>query len=1224
MKKQFKQAIAMLLSAVLLFSLVYIGPKTAAAAAEVTVPDGTYDVGFKYLYDGKESTSVMNDYAKAGTGKLIVENGKFYFENQWNNYTWFMHFSARNAGSPKAEINNNVPSNMEGYTDVTTRIVDNNPDTVIARMELPNILDKQDVLIHIIATGLPFVYDNWYNVQLKIDTTNVPIVPVGGGNENPAPVVNITQFNELITVAQSVYESTYEGAGDGFYTPGSKLSLYNAIQAAKQTAGSNPTEDQVTAGYVLLETALRNFEAFKIVVSKTALVQAVEEASAFIAAVKEFGATSGSADVRSIGEYPSDLKAAVAASVTAANTTISNANATQVEVNAAAADLASKIADLKANELTQSTVTMSVLTDLTSTAQQSEWADYFGKTATVLKSGSKLYANITINKSSEIDLNALLYLRPAVDGSATFTGSTHNRTLGQVSRNIEKDTYVGQLEFNRSNTATTSGIVSFKFTPVATGVSQIVYLSFNTDELNALNVAIGKANGLHKVISESPLSGQNTDKLASLQAAIDLASPVAANKAAIKKDIAAAAAALQTALDLFKEGTFDALPFQVMHATQNSLSTMKDYFVSPAEKVTIDGSTYVIFTVKSSSLVTAFKVKEDGVLVDTEIVSSDAASDTRVVKFKVNDLTALLDAQVHIFIPYVIDPRTGTPYNADHNIRLNFDAGDASVLNADAAAAQALHDAAAAGTAVGEYPAAAKEKLQTAINTAKTFAAVAVVSKTQVTAAKAALEQAVIAFKAAKVLADGTYNLVVKTFDGDLSSHLNEAGSLVVSGANHLVTFTPKAGVAVKKLINNATNEEILPATVTTGSNAGAALVHSLVMAAVATGTPVKFSVPNLSDTYTLVLGVNGLAADLEYAVQFADIAASTDTGTTPGTTPGTELPPVVTPGQLADGNYFLQFEIKKYGTDNKSVMQDYVISPGLLKVSGGTKTFYMTLKQDKEITGLKFNNNSVSVESRDTVNNTRVVYFNVPNINNRIDGWVKIDWAAMNYFHEYDIQIEFYPNTLVATAGSVAPGVGDVEVIEEKDPNAGKDDLNEPVVTDFKDIQGHWAQASIEKALELGIVKGYSDGKFRPNGVITRAEFAVLISRALKLTDGSTSATFNDSKQIPAWAKPHIDRAAKAGLISGYANGTFLPSREINRSELASIIVRAAKLDIDETNELSFADAASIPDWAKNDIAAAAKAGYIQGKGGNKFEPLANATRAEALTLIMKLLETK
>lgn len=173
-----------------------------------------------------------------------------------------------------------------------------------------------------------------------------------------------------------------------------------------------------------------------------------------------------------------------------------------------------------------------------------------------------------------------------------------------------------------------------------------------------------------------------------------------------------------------------------------------------------------------------------------------------------------------------------------------------------------------------------------------------------------------------------------------------------------------------------------------------------------------------------------------------------------------------------------------------------------------------------------------------------------------------------------------------------------------------------------FSDISGHWAEANIKKAVSEGIIKGYTDGTFKPNATVTRAEFAVMLMNALKPTGNGVELGFTDT--VPAWAEKSIAQALEAKIIRGYEDVTFRPVASITRSELAVMIARAAGVDLISAASTGFADDSQIPAWAKDAVAAVKKSGIVSGRNGNVFAPNETATRAEAVTIIMNLLQTK
>lgn len=175
------------------------------------------------------------------------------------------------------------------------------------------------------------------------------------------------------------------------------------------------------------------------------------------------------------------------------------------------------------------------------------------------------------------------------------------------------------------------------------------------------------------------------------------------------------------------------------------------------------------------------------------------------------------------------------------------------------------------------------------------------------------------------------------------------------------------------------------------------------------------------------------------------------------------------------------------------------------------------------------------------------------------------------------------------------------------------------PAQAELSDIAGHWAERDIRDGVARGWVDGYPDGTFAPDRTVTRAEFAVMLGRALGWTNGSSLA-FADAAAIPDWASEAIAGAVQAGVINGYPDGSFRPDGGIGRVEAAVMIARAAGLTPAEAGRTAFADDGAIPDWAKPLIEAGRAANLLQGSGGNKFVPSALTTRAEAIVLLKRL----
>ncbi|WEK54977.1 MAG: S-layer homology domain-containing protein [Candidatus Cohnella colombiensis] len=173
----------------------------------------------------------------------------------------------------------------------------------------------------------------------------------------------------------------------------------------------------------------------------------------------------------------------------------------------------------------------------------------------------------------------------------------------------------------------------------------------------------------------------------------------------------------------------------------------------------------------------------------------------------------------------------------------------------------------------------------------------------------------------------------------------------------------------------------------------------------------------------------------------------------------------------------------------------------------------------------------------------------------------------------------------------------------------------------DFADAQGHWAEKTIDIFVQLNLINGYKDGTFRPNSPITRAEFATILNRAFHIQGGSNTSVV--LKDIDAtWAKDDIENLVVAGVINGYTDGTFKPNQTITREEMTVMLSRIVNLNSLEkdTAKGHFSDLSDA--YAVEEIQVAAQAGIVSGKGDGRFDPKSDATRAEALQMILNVLK--
>jgi hypothetical protein len=132
------------------------------------------------------------------------------------------------------------------------------------------------------------------------------------------------------------------------------------------------------------------------------------------------------------------------------------------------------------------------------------------------------------------------------------------------------------------------------------------------------------------------------------------------------------------------------------------------------------------------------------------------------------------------------------------------------------------------------------------------------------------------------------------------------------------------------------------------------------------------------------------------------------------------------------------------------------------------------------------------------------------------------------------------------------------------------------------------------------------------------------MLMNTLKLQGEGTVLTFKDTMKIGTWAQKAVAQAVQAGIIKGYEDGTFRPDAEITRTELVVMLANALGQIIDAHAATGFADDEDIPIWAKGSVAFAKQAGIVQGKGDNQFAPQDQATRAEAVTVLLNIREQK
>lgn len=181
-----------------------------------------------------------------------------------------------------------------------------------------------------------------------------------------------------------------------------------------------------------------------------------------------------------------------------------------------------------------------------------------------------------------------------------------------------------------------------------------------------------------------------------------------------------------------------------------------------------------------------------------------------------------------------------------------------------------------------------------------------------------------------------------------------------------------------------------------------------------------------------------------------------------------------------------------------------------------------------------------------------------------------------------------------------------------------------------FLDLDGYeWAQSAIEELAAKKVINGMGNGRFAPEGQLTRAQFAKMVVLALGYEPAvGYQARFSDIK-AGEWYTPYVLKAAELGLIDGYTDGTFRPSQTLKKEEMVKIAAcAAAKAGEIDRADLSVLDSSSATSsWAKKYVAFAEEKGILEHghvalikNGKLVFAGTNTANRAEAASVIAQM----
>ena len=169
-----------------------------------------------------------------------------------------------------------------------------------------------------------------------------------------------------------------------------------------------------------------------------------------------------------------------------------------------------------------------------------------------------------------------------------------------------------------------------------------------------------------------------------------------------------------------------------------------------------------------------------------------------------------------------------------------------------------------------------------------------------------------------------------------------------------------------------------------------------------------------------------------------------------------------------------------------------------------------------------------------------------------------------------------------------------------------------------LNDIKGHWAEEAIAALYDKNILSGTGNGTYEPDRTVTRSEIVKMLMSCDEVKTAEYNGIFDDVDKND-WFAGFVQAAFDKGLLS--ADVYFRPNDGVTRQEAAKLIAMFKVLEFAETNP-KYSDVDSISEWAMPYVAAVTEGGFMNGDDLGNFMPLKQLTRAEAATIIWRLIK--
>ena len=192
----------------------------------------------------------------------------------------------------------------------------------------------------------------------------------------------------------------------------------------------------------------------------------------------------------------------------------------------------------------------------------------------------------------------------------------------------------------------------------------------------------------------------------------------------------------------------------------------------------------------------------------------------------------------------------------------------------------------------------------------------------------------------------------------------------------------------------------------------------------------------------------------------------------------------------------------------------------------------------------------------------------------------------------------------------------GTAEETREESPATGQE-------VSFSDIGGHWGEAYVKEAAEMGLFGGYPDGSFRPDQTITRGDFVLVLWRMAGKPAPTTASPFTDVTPGGYYYEA-ILWAYEQGIVKGISDTAFAPDSMLTREQAMTILFRfdggmsGMEMFFTSSYDAAFRDSGEISDWARSAMYWGVFQKLIEGTAPDTLSPQMNATRVQLAKILV------